>query len=246
MCTLTYIPKPDGSYLLTSNRDETPLRAATGLERQRIGEREILFPKDAGAGGTWLALSSSGQAVCLINGAYKRHRRKPPYRRSRGLMVLDFFEYDETPEFIDDYPFLGMEPFTMVVRDQDQLWDLRWNGQKLHVHTKDPRQYAIWASPVLYDLTYRKKRQHWLADWLEQRPQPTRGSMLHFHLKAGEGDPHNDLVMNRHNLVRTVSIASVVNDGNRFDLSYLDLLKHKDCTAELGISGKPAGPRPTA
>jgi uncharacterized protein with NRDE domain len=133
MCTLTYIPKPDGSYLLTNNRDETPLRAATGLEQQRIGERDVLYPKDAGAGGTWLALSSSGQAVCLINGAFERHRRKPPYRRSRGLMVLDFFEFEKTTGFLDRYAFQGMEPFTMVVIEDEQLWDLRWDGDQLHL-----------------------------------------------------------------------------------------------------------------
>ncbi len=233
MCTLTYIPKPDGSYLLTNNRDETPLRAATGLEQQRIGERDVLYPKDAGAGGTWLALSSSGQAVCLINGAFERHRRKPPYRRSRGLMVLDFFEFEKTTGFLDRYAFQGMEPFTMVVIEDEQLWDLRWDGDQLHLKEQDPQQYAIWASPVLYDLPYRKKRQQWLADWLEQRPAPSRSSMLHFHLHAGEGDPHNDLVMNRNNLVRTVSVASVARKRSAFDLNYMDLLQHHDRTAVL-------------
>lgn len=233
MCTLTYIPKEDGSYLLTSNRDEMPLRAAPGLERRQIGGREVLFPTDAGAGGTWLALSSAGQAVCLINGAFHRHHRKPPYRRSRGLMVLDFFEYDQTPDFIRQYTFQGMEPFTMVVVEDGRVWDLRWDEKQLHSRELDPGQYAIWASPVLYDLPYRKKRHHWLADWLEQRPQPNRHSMLHFHLTAGEGDPHNDLVMNRNNLVRTVSISSVVRERSAFDISYLDLIQHHDQSAVL-------------
>jgi hypothetical protein len=57
--------------------------------------------------------------------------------------------------------------------------------------------------------------------------------MLHFHLHAGEGDPHNDLVMNRNNLVRTVSVASVARKRSAFDLNYMDLLQHHDRTAVL-------------
>src|SRR5688500_18696780 len=104
MCTLTYIPLKDG-FLFTSNRDERRLRApALPPEVYRVHGKDILFPKDGEAGGSWVASSDSLQ-LCLLNGAFERHIPNPPYRLSRGIVLLDAFGYEGFHAFFEKYSF---------------------------------------------------------------------------------------------------------------------------------------------
>src|SRR5258708_172671 len=89
MCTVTYIPARDG-FFLTSNRDENsgrPPAVPPFLYPMKTGS--ILFPRDAQAGGSWFAVHENGNALVLLNGALTRHQPAPPYRRSRGLILLE-------------------------------------------------------------------------------------------------------------------------------------------------------------
>ncbi|MFM8371345.1 MAG: NRDE family protein, partial [Bacteroidota bacterium] len=99
MCTVTYIPNRSG-FTLTHNRDEAPSRSSVSISQNDEGpDGQIVYPRDSKAGGTWFAVSESGKTVCLLNGAFVRHHHNPPYKRSRGLMVLDFFNYDDPDRF---------------------------------------------------------------------------------------------------------------------------------------------------
>ena len=55
MCTVTYIPTPEGC-IITSNRDEKITRErALSPQEYLIDGKKIIFPKDPKAGGTWVA-----------------------------------------------------------------------------------------------------------------------------------------------------------------------------------------------
>ncbi len=220
MCTVTWLPQGPNSYLLTSNRDEAPQRAARGIQRRN----GLIFPQDAGAGGTWIAASSMGRAAVLLNGAFELHQRHPPYRLSRGLMVLQFFDYADAGQFIEEFEFHGLEPFTLVLWDRGELHELRWDEHRLHHKKLDPKTPHIWASATLYSAEYRQKRQQWFHDWLRQNPAPTQAGILHWHRTAGEGDPWNDVVMNRNGVVQTVSITGISISAQEIDMIFLDLL----------------------
>ena len=105
MCTVTYIPQPGGHFVLTSNRDENAARSPQSLDSEVIGAAKLLFPRDTGAGGTWIAASDSNRVVCLLNGAFVKHQHQPPYKRSRGTMVLDFFRFATAESFFENYDF---------------------------------------------------------------------------------------------------------------------------------------------
>jgi hypothetical protein len=225
MCTLTYLPYQKDGYLLTTNRDEAPQRAAHRFVRQRIQNQEVLFPQDTGAGGTWIAMSDSGLTTCLINGAFERHRRMPPYRRSRGLMLLDLYKLGSVKNFLNEYSFAGIEPCTLIAIQSEKILEIRWDGDQLHLQKLDPRRFHIWSSPVLYGPDYQKKRERWFAAWLETRKSWTQDAVLHFHLTAGEGNAHNDLVMDRNGKVCTVSITSVKKQSDQLSCLHLDLLR---------------------
>ncbi len=236
MCTVTWIPQPDGGFVLTSNRDEAPRRAAVELTIQVIGPCRCCFPRDPVAGGTWIAADDSGRVACLLNGAFDKHVRRPPYRRSRGLMVLDSFYFARATDFFAQYAFDGMEPFTMIMAEQVELWEVRWDEQQLHCRQLDPQGQYIWSSATLYDAYWRAQRQQWFARWLTRHPQPTPSEAWDFHLYGGEVDAWNGFVMNRKDVVRTVSITQVVtNCSEALLMRHLDLLHDHIWQAKLNL-----------
>src|SRR5690554_7226187 len=83
MCTVTFIPKTKGDFILTSNRDEAPGRKTFAPEIYQEEGVQLMYPKDAVAGGTWIGLSGKKRAVSLMNGGFVSHIRKPYYRKSR-------------------------------------------------------------------------------------------------------------------------------------------------------------------
>ncbi len=224
MCTVSYLPTPEGGFILTSNRDEAPKRSAAGLYQDQSGDKTLLFPRDPLAQGTWIAASDAQQLVCVLNGAFVKHQHRPPYRLSRGIMALRFFDYPNAQAFFETFDFSGIEPFTMVIYDAGELYELRWDEQKTHVLALPAEQQHIWASCTLYPTEWQQKRQDWFQDWQKQYPQPDQKAILDFHRTAGEGNAEYDLVMNRQEVVRTTSITSVVGGAQGMQLRYEDLL----------------------
>ena len=235
MCTVTYLPLGTDEFLFTSNRDESPLRRASAIQQTERGTKQLLFPQDSLAKGTWIALSDHNQMVCILNGAFTRHHHRPPYRLSRGLMALQFFGYNDATAFSRHFEFEGMEPFTMVIYDQQRLFDVRWDEQQLHFTELAPDQAHLWSSPTLYDSNWQAKRQDWFKNWREQQESYTSPNILHFHQTAGEGNPEYDLVMNRANIVRTTSITHIAKKADRAILRYQTILTDEVTERELKL-----------
>lgn len=230
MCTVTYLPKGNNQFLLTSNRDEAPSRATIQIQRKETKKgKVVLFPQDPQAGGTWLAADDSGRIVCLLNGAKEVHKRQPPYRRSRGLVLLDSFEWASIPMFVERYNFENIEPFTMVIFDKGQLYDFqcRENGVLRQLDFLNPTEAHIWSSVTLYNPEFRAKRQQLFEDWLEGEPEFNLENILQFHQSKGTGDQYNDFVMNRENRVKTISISSFEKTEKTFNLFHKDLTQNQ-------------------
>ncbi|MCB9285659.1 MAG: NRDE family protein [Lewinellaceae bacterium] len=225
MCTVTYIPQGPESFILSSNRDETPARSPERLTRQEEGDHLLIFPRDTSAGGTWIAAETDDRVVCLLNGAFEKHHHRPPYKRSRGIMVLDFFNYPSVSDFAKNYDFDGMEPFTLVLPEKGRLFELRWDEKLVHLRELDARDFHIWSSATLYPGPIREKRVQWFEDWLQNRSDFSLDAIHDLHLHGGEGDSWNDYVMNRNGIVQTVSISHIVKTPNTLDFIYHDLLR---------------------
>lgn len=243
MCTVTYLPLKGPNYILTSNRDEAPARSPQNITRQHIAGQEVAFPRDEAAGGTWIAISSANRLACILNGAFEKHERRPPYRRSRGLMALDFFEYPSANAFLNNYIFDGMEPFTMIVLERGSLLEFRWDERQRHLLWMNARQPHIWSSSPLYPEDVRQKREQWFAGWRKGKKSFNREGILDFHHNAGEGDPWNDVVMNRGDIVRTVSITSILKSDKAMDMRYIDLLNKQEKQTKIELQGEVVGSR---
>jgi uncharacterized protein with NRDE domain len=95
MCTVSFVRCGDKT-ILTSNRDEEVLRPAIPPKNYRVNGKNLVFPKDPRAGGTWFAVAENANVLVLLNGAAQKHHWEPPYRKSRGLVVLDLIS-NESP-----------------------------------------------------------------------------------------------------------------------------------------------------
>ena len=233
MCTITYLPTAKDAFILTSNRDESKMRPTHPPAIEQRNGVSLLFPKDSFAGGTWICLSDRNRLACIMNGAFEKHEWKPPYRKSRGLVMLELFDYPRVDDFIAQYDFEGIEPFAMIIYDHLIMTEFRWDGSKKHVKPLDANQPQIWSSASLYPKEVREKREAWFNEWLAGREIFEQADIVNFHQFGGEGDRENDFVMNRYDIVQTVSITSIVKTQQGATMSYHDLAEKKIYNAKI-------------
>lgn len=236
MCTVTYLPSGSG-FIFTSSRDESPLRAQETIppDRYQTPQGTYIFPKDL-QGGTWFGLSESGRLHCLLNGAFVRHKHQPPYRKSRGLVLLESLSWDSSQDFAGSYDFGGIEPFTMIMIERTgalRLTELRWDGSRAHVAEKDTASPAIWSSAALYRPEIIQQREMLFRQWTEEQLAPAREDVLQLHLNGSIGDPENDFRMNRNGIVQTVSITQLHAATENETLHYSDLLHDRTVSLKL-------------
>jgi uncharacterized protein with NRDE domain len=223
MCTVTFIPVKDKIFI-TSNRDEKKSRKkAIPPAIYNYQGVKLIFPKDAEAGGTWIAMKENGHAGVLLNGAFISHVAEPPYRKSRGLIFLDIFSTDRpSAEFLKTN-LESIEPFTFVLLEENSLYEFRWDGNERYCKQLPSHRPHIWSSATLYDGLVVKKREQWFASFLNNNPTPTQLDILNFHRFTGDGDNNNDLLMNRNNGLSTVSISGMLLTSDRGSMKYLDM-----------------------
>ena len=236
MCTVTYIPRGNNEFLLASNRDENNQRSTNRFQTKALGPEKVLFPVDPVSGGSWIVASNAAKVACVLNGAFDKHRHNPPYAKSRGLVILDYFRLNSMAQFTDQYDFKGIEPFTMVACEQSNLYDFRWDGSRAHVITCDPNQPHMWSSSTLYDQSAKDRRRKWFKNWLTNCPEPNILDLIHFHLFGGEQDLNNGFVMNRQGMVQTLSVAAIDKRNTHADIHHHDLIQDRTSRHRIDFS----------
>jgi Transport and Golgi organisation 2 len=233
MCTVTYLPLHKREFILTSNRDEDVLRkTALPVKEYLIHTRTVFFPKDPQANGTWIAYDVKGYTLCLLNGAYQAHTKKDTYKKSRGLMLLDFYLYNEPEDFANQYDFKGIEPFTLIMAyscsdtEKVLLYELKWDELKPTLIVHDSSLPQIWSSVTLYSNQIIEQRQQWFNDWLEKNDTYTNDDALFFHHFGGVGSIENDLLINR-GTKKTVSVCCINKNVSHTEIIYEDLIHKK-------------------
>lgn len=224
MCTVTYIPTPQGC-IITSNRDEKIARERASVPKKYlINGSNIIFPKDSKAGGTWIA-HTEDKIIVLLNGAQEQHISKPNYRKSRGLIVLDLIAAKNTLAYWEHIDLTTIEPFTIVLCETNRLMQLQWNELTKNTTEFDAKQSHIWSSSTLYSKEIRTQRQEWFRDFIKSKNYPTPKETLDFHEFTASDNKEFGLQINRNNLLKTVSITQCVVNQGEIKMEYIDLFE---------------------
>lgn len=230
MCTLTIVPKKDG-FIFTSNRDEAKSRKMAKFPcYQTINDKKVLFPQDGNAFGSWIALNEN-RIVNLLNGAKKVYQHQPPYRKSRGLVLLDSFNYLDIHQFAAKYNMENIAPFTLVClkfQPQLALVEIRWDGKAVSTKDFDPNKAHIFSSFQLYPKKIREEREELFSSFLQGKKSITQKDLVHFHEFGGSKNV--PIQLDESHFVRTVSITSVEKKNHDLLMQYHDLQQKKVIT----------------
>jgi hypothetical protein len=228
MCTVSFVNGSEG-VIITSNRDEKVIRpSAIAPKNYCQNGKNIMYPKDAKAGGTWFVIDENGTVLVLLNGGKIKHVPELFYRKSRGLIALDIISSESPKDFWDQINLEDIEPFTLVLYQQEELYELIWNGLIKVKTLLDRNKNHIWSSVTLYPKEVRQKRSNWFFDFLKDKKEILASEMLDFHRNTEPGDSENGLVINRENVLKTLSITQAVVEKNKCVLRYYDLIKTQD------------------
>ena len=228
MCTVSFVSS-NGKTIITSNRDEKVIRpSAIEPKNYLINNKNIIFPKDPKAGGTWFAVDESGTIAVLLNGANEKHKLERHYRKSRGLIVLDIISRLSPKDFWQEINLDKIEPFTLILFQDNELFQLRWNGIDKESIVLDTTKNHVWSSVTLYPKDIRENRTDWFHSFLSRsfgtNSIVSETKMLHFHRHTENDNPENGLVINRNDELKTLSITQSVTEMNKVAILHYDLI----------------------
>ena len=227
MCTVSFVWTND-KIIITSNRDEKVIRpSAIPPKNYTLNGKNMIYPKDPKAGGTWYVVDENGTVLVLLNGADEKDQLELPYRKSRGLIVLEMISSASPKMFWDEIDLERIEPFTLVLFQEKELFQLRWNGAKKSTVDLEIDKNYVWSSSTLYSKEIRAQRSSWFYAFLDSDAEITETKMLHFHRYAEADNNEHGLVINRNDELKTLSITQSVIEKNKVMIHHLDLIAAK-------------------
>ncbi|MEO8517167.1 MAG: NRDE family protein [Flavobacterium sp.] len=230
MCTVSFV-NSNGKYIITSNRDEKVARPkAIEPKNYLINDKKVFYPKDSKAGGTWYAVDEKAHILVLLNGAKEKHVHRLDYRKSRGLIALDLIGQESIITAWSTIDLENIEPFTLVVFENQNLYQLQWNEIEKETVLLDKSNNYIWSSSTLYAEDVREKRKQWFYEFIASKEVVTNLDMFDFHRHTDKDNLENGLIINRNNILMTLSITQTVIEQNKVLLTHLDLIKEEEFT----------------
>jgi uncharacterized protein with NRDE domain len=228
MCTVSFVYANE-SFLLTSNRDEKITRpSAIEPKIYQTADKKIIYPKDAKAGGTWFVVDEFGNAIILLNGGKIKHTAKDKYRLSRGVIVLELMASNAIVSNWKTIDLTDIEPFTLLVLENKQPFQLQWNGEEKFTLELEVNQTYIWSSSTLYTPEIQQQRADWFVQYMNENKEISAETMKFFHKHTEPKDAKNGLIINRDNLYKTLSVTQAVISGNSVFVNHSDLILEEE------------------
>lgn len=212
MCIVSIVTNPQGQIILTQNRDENRMRPTSDevASNEKFG-KIYTGPRDLVSGGTWIYYTKE-YMVCILNGAYQKHHHNPPYRKSRGLVVLDLLKYDSIDEFVNSVVLEGVEPFTMIMihRKTGEKKILVWNEEKKFLEDHSGEELIVRSSSTLYDEDEKAFHQKEILHLNPKTPENLRA----WHHRA------RMLPNTKFPMVQTTSITQIIQSDTTIKLKF--------------------------
>ncbi|MCF8378413.1 MAG: NRDE family protein [Bacteroidales bacterium] len=234
MCTVSYIPLSDQSFVLTHSRDETIKRPISSppMEKNAVNET-VLYPIDPKGKGTWIGASRSGRMASLLNGGSHRHEFNPPYKHSRGLIIPEYFNHVNFEHFFNVYDFDGLEPFTLLIFEDNKIYKTVKSENDIKVSILDNSRPYMFTSSSLYPPETDHARRLDFNRWLPGKFQPTDQEILEFHKKHLFEYTKNVYRPDEGHIIKTVSITMIKNSKIGVEMDYYDLVNDMKLTKAL-------------
>ncbi|WP_268225483.1 NRDE family protein [Sinomicrobium oceani] len=227
MCTVTFVHTEE-QVILTSNRDESIHRsAALPPHIYTINHKRLAFPKDGRSGGSWFATDSNGITAIVLNGAEAPHTPQGPYRKSRGLLLLDIISHKDPITAWKAIAPDRIEPFTILLFRAPDLTVLQWNGTYKKTAPVAARTPYILSSSTLYTEAQQEHKKQRFNDFLTSHSNITPDDLLQFHQTVKTEDTGSRLPKNPEVPVATLSITQCILKKNEKQMRYLQLFPEK-------------------
>jgi hypothetical protein len=218
MCTITYLPYKNG-YILTQNRDESPLRteAVFPVKESRAGH-DLIYPQDPEGSGSWFVSTEAGLTLCVMNGAYHANKKPGDYKHSRGLVPLHYLEYVHANAFLNEYHYRQLEAFNLLVCGPGGVDEFVWDENEMVHHKHAPGQLIFQSAP-LYNAEQQAFRRRLFHQFLAEN---NVDDVLDFHTKSQTDNPALDIRMDRQQVKSVSTIQRIFTSGEN-NVAYLPL-----------------------
>jgi hypothetical protein len=169
----------------------------------------------------------------LLNGGRKGENATTTGKRSRGVLLNEYWRNPEPIDFLRSIDFSDYQAFTLILAAQNSLFVVSWNGREPLLQQLNPAEAWIWSSSTLYPTEIQQQREVWFQEWLKSEPNTTNWeSVWNFHIHTRSEDAENGLRIRRPDGKQTVSINSVWVEADFLRMRYLDLVQHHDAASE--------------
>ncbi len=215
MCILSYIPKINGDFIITHSRDERIDRLSSKeLLVETVHQVNVEFPMDMESKGTWILKSNDSNKnyiTAILNGAFEKHERKLPYRKSRGCIPFDLLDYSHPDTYVSSYNLKNIEPFTQFILFNNQPYLLVWDGNTKHFN-KLKKEFLVLSSSTLYNTFQKEKHANMISDSMITDKSAENLADIHYALKMELGDVQPK--------IKTTSITQIIKKNNRIVMNY--------------------------
>lgn len=231
MCSLSVVTVANGSTVLTHNRDEAISRqhSAKTLAKTLINDKYAIMPIDPVSKGTWIG-SNGTISAALLNGYQQLHVKKSSYSKSRGVIIPALLAYGTLQDFINNFSFEGIEPFTLIMLQDQCLMELGWDELKVHTNKLEFGAFHFYSSYTLYEQKTIDNRKNHMIDFLRDK-ELTADLVLDYHRLSGE-DHNQYLNVSFTDQLKTVSLTQIILDDLP-SMKYESLLDSSTNKADL-------------
>lgn len=223
MCTVSFTPCNNG-LVFTFSRDERSERhTGNFIISEQLPHKKIFFAQDSKAGGSWFAADSVGNVAMLFNGGFVTHVKKQGYAKSRGIILKEIAAAENMLLFFENVPLDEIEPFSVLLLENNQLYRLTWTGVEKNVLSLDNAAAYIFSSSTLYTEKTQLLRRQWFNKYSQQQSFINSQTIFDFHQTCNSHDKENGLVIERAGGCSTLSISQAVICDGQTVLKHLDL-----------------------
>ena len=159
----------------------------------------------------------------LLNGAFLPHVREANYRKSRGLIVKELIQNDNPANAYQDINLENIEPFTLIIYQDQKLVETRWDGTLKHIKELDSRKNYIWSSSTLYPKEWIDKREEWFQEFIQKYLTLTPEDMIYFHTQTEIENQEFGLIIRRANGMQTFSVTQIVTTDAHLEMNYMNV-----------------------